>query len=379
MGTLNLRTNAGGSVIFEPQNTATDRTVLVPATSGTMATTSQLTGFRNRIMNGDMRIDQYNNGASGAASTARFAVDRWRGYIGGGGAGAFSVQQSNVVPPGFDKSIAATVTTSGTPGESGILQYIEGYNVADLMYGTANAKTITISFWVRSSVTGNFPFVLRTTNGVRSYLTTYNISAANTWEYKTITIPGETTGVINNTSDYAFIFQFAFGGSNGTTSTTNTWLSSNAYNLTGSTSLLSTNGATFYVTGVQLEEGTVATPFERREYGTELAMCQRYYEYGMASGSGYAQVTSFFDAGSTSNIDFKVSKRVVPTLTNMSLSGNQYPNNQGNSVPRYENGFSRGFRYTTVNNTTFWNVTTGLGGSTGVAGHQIIWNAQAEF
>ena len=132
-------------------------------------------------------------------------------------------------------------------------------------------------------------------------------------------------------------------------------------------------------TQAQLEVGDTATPFEHRSYGDELARCQRYYEWGIASGSGYGQITSVFDAGSTSNINFKATKRAVPTMTNMTLSANAYPNNQNQAVPRYEGGYSRQFRYTSENSTTFWNVVTGNGGTTGVVGHQIVWNAEAEL
>ena len=237
-----------------------------------------------------------------------------------------------------------------------------------------------ISFWVRSSLTGNFGAGLTNNGNTRNYPFTYTISSANTWEYKTVTIAGDTTGTWLTTNGRGVGLLFNLGVGSDFSTTANAWNGTTSKLMpTGATSVVGTNGATFYITGVQLEPGSTATPFERRSYGQELALCQRYYEWGVASGSGYASITAIFDAGSTSNIDFKASKRAVPTMTNMTLSGNQYPNNQSNSVPRYENGYSRGFRYTTEHNTTFWNVTTGAGWSAGVAGHQIIWNASAEL
>jgi hypothetical protein len=275
-----------------------------------------------------------------------------------------------------------TVGTSYTPtsGENNFISYrVEGGDIADLSFGTASAQTVTLSFYVRSSLTGTFGGSLRNGGSNRSYPFSYTINTANTFEYKTITIPGDTGGTWLTTNGVGF--EISWGLSVGSTfsGTAGAWVGSNIISVTGATNVTSTASATWFITGVQLEVGSVATPFERRPFGTELALCQRYYEWGVASGSGYAQITSIFDAGSVSNIDFKVSKRAVPTLTNMSLSANVYPNNQGNSVPRYENGFSRSFRFTTEHNTAFWNATTGGGGSTGVAGHQIIWNAAAEL
>jgi len=298
-------------------------------------------GMRNRIINGDMRIDQRNAGALVISSTSAFACDRWRAYNSGAG-GTWTLQQSSDAPVGFSSSMVATITSAGIPGESGIVQYIEGYNCADFGYGTANAKPITISFWVKSSVTGNFPFILRTTGGARSYLTTYNISAANTWEYKTITIPGETSGSINTANSYALILEWSLGGSVNATSVTNAWLSANNYNLTGSVQLMSTNGATLYITGVQLEKGSQATPFEFRHYGAELALCQRYYEVIGGSSNVFPLVTTWAaDASGTTDtlMVFKVTKRAAPTV---SLVGAWGGSGWTSLTPRFisEQGFS---------------------------------------
>jgi hypothetical protein len=220
-------------------------------------------------------------------------------------------------------------------------------------------KVVNLSFYYR--VNTNFSTAF-TVTPVYTTGTDANISTVPNG-----TAIGSSQTVTNTTSWTRFSYSFTIP-SNATSFAVQFWNNGNTVPT-----------ASLDITGVQLEEGSVATPFEFEDISATIAKCQRYYEWGVASGSGYAQITAIFDAGSTSNIDFKVSKRAVPTMTNMTLSGNQYPNNQANSVPRYENGHTREFRYTTVNNTAFWNVTTGNGGSTGVAGHQIIWNASAEL
>ena len=248
-------------------------------------------GFRNRIINGDMRIDQRNAGASVAVATTVFGyltVDRWR--VNNQTDGALTLQQSSVAPAGFNSSLLATITTAdaslGAAQYCFLQQYIEGFNVGDLAFGSASASPITVSFWVRSSVTGTFGGAI--TNGAvnRSYPFNYTISAANTWEQKTVTLSGDTTGTwaTNNTAGMSVFFSLGTGTDN--SGTANAWAGAQRFSATGATNLVGTNGATFYVTGVQLEAGTVASQFERRDYGRELMMCQRYYWKGEAGGAG---------------------------------------------------------------------------------------------
>jgi hypothetical protein len=244
-------------------------------------TADSLQGFRNRIINGDMRIDQRNAGASVSVttSTSGYFLDRWF-YYNGTGVGNFTLQQSTTAPVGFVNSILFTVTATDSSLGSGdyylISQKIEGNNISDLAWGTANAKTVTLSFWVRSSVTGTFGGVLRNGGNTRFYSFSYSISAANTWEQKSITIVGDTTGtwLTNNGIGLEVIFSL------GTVlvQAAGSWTSTASLGATGETNLMATNGATWYITGVQLEVGSVATPFERRPYGTELMLCQRYYQ-----------------------------------------------------------------------------------------------------
>ena len=252
----------------------------------TQTTAAVGTSFKNRIYNGDMRIDQRNNGASvaWAANTSGYTIDRFKNVQ--NGSVASTVQRSTTVPTGygFTNSLFTTVTTAEPAVATGNKTFgyyynIEGYNVSDLGWGTAAARTITISFWVRSSVTGTFAFSVMNTSYARSYNTSYSIGSANTWEKKTFTIPGDTGATsINTTNGNAIQLVFDLGFSTQyETSTANTWLASGAYALSGCVKLSSTLNATWYLTGLQLEPGSAATEFERRPIGTELALCQRYY------------------------------------------------------------------------------------------------------
>jgi hypothetical protein len=342
----------------------------------------------NRIINGAMTIDQRNAGASVSAINGGYTVDRWitTAYDAGSQTGKFTVQQNSGNAPvfqGFTQCAKITSSAATTVSNSGIYainQVIEGLNLSDLAWGTASAKSITVSFWVCSSLTGNFGGAINNSDGNYNYPFQYTINSADIWEYKTITIAGPTSGTWLTTNGVGLYLRFGLGAGSSWSQPAGAWTTTTAYTANSSVSVVGTSGATFYITGVQLEAGSSASSFAHEFVGDTLRKCQRYYEWGGATGSGYGEVTAIFDAGSTSSIDFKVSKRAVPTMTNMSLSGNQYPNNAGDSVPRYENGYGRGFRYTTEHNTTFWNYVSGSGGTQGTSvGHQIIWNASAEL
>jgi hypothetical protein len=248
------------------------------AKMGEVLTNSQIGGRRNIIINGAMVHDQ-RNGGSAIASLGQYStytVDRWKYYSDQSGKFSFQQNQSSVTPPiGFTKYLGLTSLSDFSPGTNesvSISQYIEGFNSAQLNWGTSDAKTCTLSFYVRSSLTGTFSGALI---GGQNYIFTYSVSSANTWEYKTITIPGSTTGTWNtdNTSGVRVLFTLGYGS--GQVGTANAWQSADLA-ASGSIQVAGTSGATFYITGVQLEVGQ-ATPFEHRSFGEELALCQRYF------------------------------------------------------------------------------------------------------
>jgi len=248
--------------------------------TGTVVTTaSPSLGRRNLIINGAMQVAQRGTSAITASGTTQFPVDRF-GIQQVDVGGSFTAQQSSTVPEGHSKSVVITVTGTGTPsgGDRAILsQHVEGLNSAHLNWGTANAKTVTLSFWVRSSLTGTFGGALSNSSVNRAYPFTYSISSADTWEQKTVTISGDTSGTWLTTNGVGVRVYFGLSVGPDKSGTAGTWASADYRSATGATNLLGTNGATFYITGVQLEVGSVATPFEHRSYGEELAACQRYY------------------------------------------------------------------------------------------------------
>jgi hypothetical protein len=277
---------------------------------------SPQTGFKNRIINGAMTIDQRNAGASVTPAGTSYALDRW--VAGMSLASKFSVQQNagSVTPPvGFTNYLGCTSLSAYSVGSSDnfvIVQRIEGYNVADLGWGSASAQTVTVSFWVRSSLTGTFGGSLRNADNTRSYPFSYTISSANTWEQKSITIAGDTTGTWLTTTGIGIAAAFSLGTGTTSSGTAGAWTAGSFTSATGATSVVGTNGATWYVTGVQLEKGSTATPFEFRSIGQELALCQRYYE-------SISFLRWDLSESLVSNIAwmvrFAVPKRATPTVT----------------------------------------------------------------
>ena len=291
---------------------------------GSTQNTRPAVGFRNRIINGDMRIDQRNAGASVTPANS-FTLDRW--IVENSQASKLTVRQNagSVTPPiGFSQylGVTSTATTTVSAGDYFMLeQRIEGYNVADLNWGTVNAKTVTVSFWVRSSLTGTFGGSVMNGLNARAYPFTYTISVADTWEYKTITIAGDTSGTWNTTNGNGMFLNFGLGMGSTYSGTAGAWTAGNLFSATGAVSVVGTNGATFYITGVQLEAGSTATEFERRPIGTELALCQRYC---------HVVTNDYLGSSVASNITggafyFPVSMRSAPTFTGGSFvlgSGN---------------------------------------------------------
>jgi hypothetical protein len=283
-------------------------------------TADSLQGFRNRIINGDMRIDQRNAGA--AVTASGYVVDRW-GFFENGSM-VFSVQQSTTAPTGFVNSLAVTVSTAASPSaatRSQLYQPIEGFNIADLGWGTASAKTVTLSFWVRSSLTGQFGGSLQNSSQNYSYPFSFTINSANTFEFKTVVVSGPTSGTWNSSNSTGIQLNFDLGAGSDLLGTAGAWASADYRGATGDVKLNGTSGATFFITGVQLEVGSVATPFERRDYGRELAMCQRYFQtYGYgANGTASDSCigTGMFYSASEIIVtaEFKVIMRATPTYS----------------------------------------------------------------
>jgi hypothetical protein len=283
--------------------------------------------MKNRIINGAMVIDQRNAGASLNPADGAYALDRWKCAV-FPTTGKYTVQQDAgaVTPPvGFNDYLGITSSsayTSGSTDQYFINQRIEGFNWADLGWGTANAKTVTLSFWARSSLTGTFGGSIINSAGNRSYPFTYTINSANTWEYETVTITGETSGSWGTTNNIGALLVFNLGCGSATAGTAGAWVSAERYTVTGSTNLIATNGATLYLTGVQLEVGSTATSFDYRPFTTEFALCQRYFEtntpYGTAPANGVGvqwMVSATPNTVYTQYVPFVVSKRATPTMT----------------------------------------------------------------
>jgi len=317
---------------------------LTSSTGGVIS--PNITSLRNRIINGAMVIDQRNAGASVTPSGTgkSYLIDRWCYLSSQTSKFAFQQNAGSVTPPnGFINYLGATSQSAYTVGSSDyflLSQYIEGLNVADLGWGTSNAKSVTFSFWAYSSLTGNFGLTINNNNNYY-YPYLYSIPVANTWTYITVTIPGPTSGTWLTTNGQGIAIQFSLGAGSSLVGTSGTWTSTGYLGATGQVNVVGTNGATFYITGVQLEVGTQATSFDYRPYGTELALCQRYYEtsyypgyvvptnacpnyvhisignasqsYVGAAGAGNAQTTGY--------VYYRVNKRIqAPTVVTYSYS-----------------------------------------------------------
>jgi hypothetical protein len=284
-------------------------------------------GFKNRIINGAMVIDQRNAGASVTPANGAYTLDRF--WYNATQTSRATIQQSTVAPTGFTNSLLVTSSSaySITSGDVfGVVQRIEGFNTADLGFGTASASTVTVSFWVRSSLTGAFGGSLYNSAANRCYPFSYTINSANTWEQKTVTIAGDTTGTWLTDNGIGITVYFCLGTGSTYGGTANAWIGSTKLGVTGQTSLVGTNGATFYITGVQLEKGSTATSFDYRPYGTELQLCQRYY-FKITSQTGGDPFGSSFNISTTQalvHVPFQVPMRTNPSALEQSGTAGHY-------------------------------------------------------
>lgn len=326
--------------------------------------TAGYTGFRNKIINGAMVINQRNGSPYTVNSSTNYTLDRFEGAAVGGG--VFSVTQSNIIPNNYyTNSALITVTSTASSYASSdyyfLQQKIEGYNLYDLGWGAGAAQGIAVSFWVRSSIPGTYSFHLINASANYSYVAAYTISAVNTWQYVSISVPGPTAGTWNTTNGVGVYAGWDLAAGTGRQTTSGAWTSgASFYSSTPSNiQFMSTLGATFYVTGLQIESGSISTPFERRLYGTELALCQRYYE---TAGRGLGGVT-YSTAYANVSFTYAVVKRGTPNITLLTTTPaiSQFGTGGFTAVAAAISGSAIG----TAGAYIQWNGYTGLTGNTG--------------
>jgi hypothetical protein len=331
--------------------------------------------IKNRIINGAMVIDQRNAGASVTPASGDYTLDRFQAFS--SAASKYSVQQNagSVTPPvGFKNYLGVTslAATSVGSGDYYMIEHkVEGLNCYDLAWGTANAKTVTLSFQVYSSLTGTFGGSILNNASNRSYPFTYTISTANTWTSISVTIAGDTSGTWLTTNGTGLYISFSLGMGSTYSGTAGAWAGSQYWSATGATSVVGTNGATFYITGVQLEVGSTATSFDYRPYGTELALCQRYFQtYGYGNGQEAVLGTGMFYTSTELLIvaEFKVIMRAIPTYSCTTVT-NGFRYSRAGATTNINTLPYLGSRSTS--SATFGNVSLAVGGTAGYASSAI--------
>jgi hypothetical protein len=307
----------------------TDGNILVGVENGQVTGACAVGGRRNLIINGAMQVAQRGTSTTGVTTSGYHAVDRYKNQI--GSLGTWTIAQTTDAPAGFANSFKMTCTTadaSPAAGDYCMINYlIEAQDLQQLDYGSSSAKTVTISFWVKSNKTGSSQLTLmQNDNSNKMYVAPYTIVSADTWEQKTVTISGDTAGLINNDSGSGLQVEwFINGGTDYTSgSADSTWEAYTAADRNSNN--LGVGGATsdyFAITGVQLEVGSVATPFEHRSYGEELALCQRYYYKEVGSGGYFETIVAAHGSsnGRTAFIRHPSQMRTAPTITLVNPGG----------------------------------------------------------
>jgi hypothetical protein len=313
---------------------------LTQVQSGMMDSIAQYNSFKNRLINGAMVIDQRNAGAAVTPTSSgayAYITDRWGIYV-SQNSKLVSQQAAGVTLSGFYNALYIASSSAYSILSSDIFvlrQVIEGNNIADLLWGTASAHTVTLSFKVYSSLTGTFGGSLMNSAGDRSYPFTYSISASNTWTTISITIPGDTTGTWLTTNGIGIRVHFGLGVGSTLSGTAGSWAAAGYYSATGATSVVGTSGATFYITGVQLEKGSTATAFDYRPYGTELQLCQRYTQVIRSNASGTTGLVNLPCISSTrayGEMLFEMQMRSSPVITFSAANTFQTRTNAGNTL-----------------------------------------------
>ena len=288
-------------------------------------------GDRNIVINGACVIDQRNGGSSITPADAAYTIDRWRYTASQASKFTFQQNAAAVTPPvGFTNYMGFTVASAVSIGNGdyfAITQRIEGHTTDQLEFGTSNAKTVTLSFWVRSSLTGTFGGALRGASFGRANPFTYAISSSNTWEYKTVTIAGDTSGTYQSGNTTGLEVIFGLGAGSTYSASAGSWTGSGYFSATGAVSVVGTSSATWYATGISLEIGDVATPFKHEDIGTTLTKCQRYFQ----NNSGRRVIASYGDITNGNNhfymYKYVTTMRAAPTIVYTNNTGTGFNSN----------------------------------------------------
>jgi hypothetical protein len=363
-----------------------------PLTGLTSINGGQVGGRRNLVINGEMQVSQRVGTTATATANGSYIIDRFRTHVLGGG--AYTVQQVTDTPAGFKNAAKVTITTADSSiaaGDYYIMQYrMEGTDIGHLNCGTSDAETVTLSFWVKSSLTGNFGGAMRNAAADRNYPYLYNIAQANTWEKKSITLTLDTTGTWLATTGQGLVFMWDFGSGTTFQGTADQWQAGNFHSAGSQVKLIATNSSTWYVTGVQLEIGSTATDFEHKSFGEELSLCKRYfeksYDYDVvpgtntivgthASGGNNAGTTTSWVA--VNSYIFATEKRDNPTMVAYDTAGT------AGKITRFHYGAAdvhgQNPVFNAIGTTNFDGYSSGTGGSAAESGTRLHFTATSEL